>query len=60
MLFELPEATLEEVRRFLAQPLIKKRGLSIDDAGSIASKWARGSGKDLVKYPARMFLDIFG
>jgi hypothetical protein len=60
VLFELPEATPEEVRRFLAQLLIENRGLSVDDAGSIASKWARGSGKDLVGYPPRMFFDIFG
>lgn len=60
VLFELPEATPEEVRRFLAQLLIEKRGLSVNDAGSIASTWARGSGKDLVGYLARMFLDILG
>jgi hypothetical protein len=47
VLFELSEATPEEVRRFLAQLLIENRGFSVDDAGSIASKWARGSGKDL-------------
>ena len=53
-------ATPEEVRNFVAQLLIEKRGLSVEDARSVACKWTRGSGQDLIDYPPGMYLDIFG
>lgn len=53
-------ATPDEVRHFVAQLLIEKRGLSVEDARSVASRWTRGSGQDLIDYPPGMYLEIFG
>lgn len=58
----LPEktATADQIRDFLVHLLTSKRGLALDHARRIASKWTIGNGKELRSYPPSMYLDIFG
>jgi hypothetical protein len=58
----LPEetATPEQIREFLLQLLITKRGISTEHASRIASKWTISSGKELRNFPPAMFTEIFG
>jgi hypothetical protein len=54
------KAAAGQVRYFLVQLLITKRGLSEDQARRIAKKWTKGSARELRVYPASMYADIFG
>lgn len=58
----LPEktATADQIRDFLVHLLTSKRGLALDHARRVASKWTIGNGKELRSYPPSMYLDIFG
>jgi len=58
----LPEetATPDQIRHFLVQLLAAKRGISVDHAQRIASKWTISSGKELRSYPPLMYTEIFG
>jgi hypothetical protein len=58
----IPEttATADQIRDFLVFLLTSKRGLALDHARRIASKWTIGNGKELRSYPPSMYLDIFG
>lgn len=58
----LPEktATADQIRDFLVHLLTSKRGLALDHARRIASKWTIGNGKELRSHPPSMYLDIFG
>jgi hypothetical protein len=53
-------ATADQIRDFLVHLLTSKRGLALDHARRIASKWTIGNGKELRSYPPSMYLDIFG
>lgn len=53
-----PKATPDEVRDFLVQ--IMQPRVGIDHARRIAASWKMGSGRELQKYPAPMYRDIFG
>jgi hypothetical protein len=53
-------ATADQIRDFLVHLLTSKRGLALDHARRIASKWTIGNGKELRNYPPSMYLDIFG
>lgn len=55
-----PTATADQIRDFLVYLLASKRGLALDHARRIASKWTIGNGKELRSYPPSMYLDIFG
>jgi len=52
-------ATADQIRDFLVYLLTSKRGLALDHARRIASKWTIGNGKELRSYPPSMYLDIF-
>jgi hypothetical protein len=58
----LPEETAnsEQIRDFLEQLLTTKRGISVDHARRIASKWTISNGKELRNYPPTMYMEIFG
>lgn len=58
----LPEttATADQIRDYIVHLLTSKRGLALDHARRIASKWTIGNGKELRSYPPSMYLDIFG
>jgi hypothetical protein len=53
-------ATPDQIRDFIVHLLTIKRGLALDHARRIASKWTIGNGKELRNYPPSMYLDIFG
>lgn len=53
-------ATADQIRDFLVNLLTSKRGLALDHARRIASKWTIGNGKELRSYPPSMYLEIFG
>jgi hypothetical protein len=53
-------ATPDQIRDFLVQLLTTKRGISVEHAQSIASKWTISGGKELRSYPPLMYTDIFG
>ena len=53
-------ATADQIRDFLVRILTSKRGLAVDHARRIASKWTIGNGKELRSYPPSMYLEIFG
>ncbi|KAK6004859.1 hypothetical protein QM012_007638 [Aureobasidium pullulans] len=53
-------ATPDEVREFLNQLLIQKRGLHPDHARRVASKWTLGTGRELTSYPPQLYAEIFG
>ena len=55
-----PTATADQIRDFIVHLLTSKRGLALDHARRITSKWAIGNGKELRSYPPSMYLDIFG
>jgi hypothetical protein len=55
-----PEAHPADIREFLTNALSASRGLSVDDASAIASKWRLGTGRELRSYPPKMYLEIFG
>lgn len=55
-----PRATPDEVRDFLVRLLINTRGLHVDQARRIASRWKNGTGRELKSYPPLMYSDIFG
>jgi len=53
-------ATADQIRDFVVHLLTTKRGLALDHARRIASKWTIGNGKELRSWPPSMYLDIFG
>ncbi|CAD0106076.1 unnamed protein product [Aureobasidium uvarum] len=54
------KATPDEVREFLVRLLIKNRGLHLDHARRVASKWTLGTGRELSSYPPLLYAEIFG
>lgn len=53
------EATPEEIREYFIQ-VLRKRGIDLERAKSLAAKWTLGSGKELRDYSQEMFTGIFG
>ncbi len=47
------------MREYLTQ-LLRYKGLSQDQAQTIAAKWTFGSGKELRLYPFEMYRQVFG
>ncbi len=54
-----PKATPDEVRDFIVGAM-RSRGIGLDHARRVASKWTLGTGRELRQYPASMFRDLFG
>lgn len=53
-------ANAAEVRGFIVNVLVKQYGVDKQLAHEIAQLWTVGSGRELQKFPARLFIDIFG
>lgn len=54
------QATPDQVRYFLTQLLVNKRGLPLDYVRRLVARWKIGTGLELRSYSPAMFLDIFG
>ncbi|EME86692.1 uncharacterized protein MYCFIDRAFT_202613 [Pseudocercospora fijiensis CIRAD86] len=54
------DATADEVRAYLVDILTLSHGLQHAEARQIASAWLAGTGRELRKYPGKMYHEIFG
>lgn len=53
-------ANAAEVRGFIVNVLVKQYSVDKQLAHEIAQLWTVGSGQELQKFPARLFIEIFG
>lgn len=53
-------ANAAEVRSFIVNVLVKQYSVDKQLAHAIAQLWSVGSGRELQKFPARLFIQIFG
>jgi hypothetical protein len=53
-------ATPAEIAHFLLHLLISTEATSLDQGRRVTARWTKGTGQEILSYPAVMYFEIFG